>query len=132
MADPGGEGGASFAELCANSRVLFSQHYNGRVGTYSIQNTQNSPILQHSPGGATLSGPISFIFMQFWAKILNFNRFLPKTQGLASPLCLGNPGSRRCTLYCLGLGELLFIHVQDEKVVNIYCGGWFTAKNFLL
>ena len=36
-------------------------------------------------------GPISFISMQFLAKILPNSRFLPQTQGLAPRL--GNPGS---------------------------------------
>ena len=40
---------------------------------------------------ATFS-PISFIFMQFSAKILANNRYLPQTQGFASP-SLGNPES---------------------------------------
>ena len=39
-------------------------------------------------------GPISFIFMQFSARILSNNRFSATTQGLAPPpLRLGNPGS---------------------------------------
>ena len=43
--------------------------------------------------GRTLPiGPISFIFMQFSAKILQNNRFSAQTQGLALPR-LGNPGS---------------------------------------
>ena len=43
--------------------------------------------------GVPLS-PISFIFMQFLAKILPNNEILPQTQGLIPPPpSLGNPGS---------------------------------------
>ena len=40
---------------------------------------------------ARLSGPNSFIYMQFSAKIYSNNRFLPQTHGLAP--ALGHPRS---------------------------------------
>ena len=34
-------------------------------------------------GGARQAPPLTFISMQFWAKILPNNKFLPQTEGLA-------------------------------------------------
>ena len=44
-------------------------------------------------------GPISFIFMQFSAKIFSNNRFLAQTQGLA-PSRQGNPGFASAVVWC--------------------------------
>ena len=66
--------------------------------------------------------------MQFLAKILSNNRFLPETQGLAPPLPnLGIPGSTTDTyeecLYFSGADDIILlliergcdIHVRDSK-----------------
>ena len=53
----------------------------------------STPPLADPRGARDPRGPISFIFMQFSAKILPYNRLSHRTQGLAAPCRLANPGS---------------------------------------
>ena len=82
-----------------NAQLLFVNLQNLLVTSIFVQlSFKPNKVSLADPRGARKRsplGPISFIFMQFSAKILSNNRFSPQTQGGWCPPCpcLGNPGS---------------------------------------
>ena len=71
----------------------------------------------------TPPNPISFIFMQFSAKLLRNSKFSPPLQGAGAPPRLGNPGSATVKEIFAQIFSFSFpqVHTYDEDSCSCRC-----------